>query len=462
MAADILTSLATWSTSEGSNLPSGSTAISTNLDDNLRMIQSVVRYTMASDTIASATTTDLGTKESQFLTISGTTTIAGFGSISAGITKYVTFSDALTLTHNATSLILPGAASITTAAGDTARFLSLGSGNWRCMNYTRSNGQTVALSTTFFDGTVSLPGLAFTSDTDTGIYRIGANNIGVTLGGTKYLDASTTATTITYGTSTYAFGATLALTSSGNAAWTATNGTVSITSGPSKAITLRGGNGANASDINIYSGGSNGGSLGNINIVGATGGGGYGSRGDVNITAGSNSNALGFQKAGSVFITSGAHQTPDAASTGGDIVLNARGNTAGPGPAPGAIKFQITPVSTTYTVASFDGRRSTFVWDSSYGTPSITSGAGTGPTIVGTNHGFTVTFGTTPTATVVIAYSTWLGDSAPIVGAVIAMYQGASSLTVKATSTSSTGMTLVLSGTPTAGDKLHVISNFYG
>ena len=87
MAADILTTLATWSTTEGSNLPIGSTAISTNLDDNLRMIQSVVRYTMASDTIASATTTDLGTKESQYLTVSGTTTITGLGTISAGITK---------------------------------------------------------------------------------------------------------------------------------------------------------------------------------------------------------------------------------------------------------------------------------------------------------------------------------------------------------------------------------------
>jgi hypothetical protein len=40
------------------------------------------------------------------------------------------FSGALTLTYNATSLILPGAANITTAAGDTLEAVSLGSGNW--------------------------------------------------------------------------------------------------------------------------------------------------------------------------------------------------------------------------------------------------------------------------------------------------------------------------------------------
>ena len=53
------------------------------------------------------------------------------------------FADALTLTHNATSLILPGGASITTAAGDVAGFRSLGSGNWRCEFYSRASGAAV-------------------------------------------------------------------------------------------------------------------------------------------------------------------------------------------------------------------------------------------------------------------------------------------------------------------------------
>jgi hypothetical protein len=55
----------------------------------------------------------------------------------------VQFSGALTLTHNATSLILPGGASITTAAGDVAYFVSLGSGNWRCTGYQKASGAAV-------------------------------------------------------------------------------------------------------------------------------------------------------------------------------------------------------------------------------------------------------------------------------------------------------------------------------
>ena len=42
------------------------------------------------------------------------------------------------LTHNATSLILPGGANISTAAADTAIMVSEGSGNWRCLAYQRA------------------------------------------------------------------------------------------------------------------------------------------------------------------------------------------------------------------------------------------------------------------------------------------------------------------------------------
>jgi hypothetical protein len=42
-----------------------------------------------------------------------------------------------------------------------------------------------------YDGTVSAPGYGFDADTNSGMYRIGADNIGVTLGGVKLLDMST-------------------------------------------------------------------------------------------------------------------------------------------------------------------------------------------------------------------------------------------------------------------------------
>lgn len=46
------------------------------------------------------------------------------------------------------------------------------------------------------NGTVSLPGLTFDDDTDTGLYRIGANNIGIAVGGVKQVDLTTTTATI--------------------------------------------------------------------------------------------------------------------------------------------------------------------------------------------------------------------------------------------------------------------------
>lgn len=93
--------------------------------------------------IASATTTNLAAATGDFVDITGTTTITGLGTATAGVERTVRFTGILTLTHNATSLILPGGANITTAAGDTAIFRSLGSGNWRAIAYSRATGRAV-------------------------------------------------------------------------------------------------------------------------------------------------------------------------------------------------------------------------------------------------------------------------------------------------------------------------------
>lgn len=93
--------------------------------------------------IASATTCDIGAATGEFVDISGTTTITGLGTVGAGAVRKVRFLAALTLTHNATSLILPGATNITTAADDTAEFISLGSGNWICQNYKKASGLAI-------------------------------------------------------------------------------------------------------------------------------------------------------------------------------------------------------------------------------------------------------------------------------------------------------------------------------
>lgn len=95
-------------------------------------------------TIASATTTDLSTVATIGVSISGTTTITGFGT-GANLLRIGKFAGILTLTHNATSLILPGGGNITTAAGDTFIALSDGSGNWTVVSYVRATAFPVRI-----------------------------------------------------------------------------------------------------------------------------------------------------------------------------------------------------------------------------------------------------------------------------------------------------------------------------
>jgi len=109
-------------------------------------IAGVVSVEFKGADIASATTTDLSTATGDFVDVTGTTTITGLGTLAAGIERTVRFTGILTLTHNATSLILPGAANITTAANDRAVFRSLGSGNWLCVSYNKASGAAVVSS----------------------------------------------------------------------------------------------------------------------------------------------------------------------------------------------------------------------------------------------------------------------------------------------------------------------------
>lgn len=96
--------------------------------------------------IASASTTDIGAATGNYVNVTGTTTITGLGTIQAGTRRIVNFTGNLTLTHNATSLILPTSANIGVIAGDVAHFVSLGSGNWKCIAYTRLDGTALASS----------------------------------------------------------------------------------------------------------------------------------------------------------------------------------------------------------------------------------------------------------------------------------------------------------------------------
>ena len=119
-------------------------------------------------TIASATTTDIGSANSASVDISGTTTITGLGTIASGIIRNVRFTGALTLTYNATSLILPNQTNITTQSGDTAIFRSLGSGNWICLSYKSVTALTTN-SIPYWNGTRLVNSLATNNIADGGI-----------------------------------------------------------------------------------------------------------------------------------------------------------------------------------------------------------------------------------------------------------------------------------------------------
>lgn len=87
-------------------------------------------------TLASASTVNLGSAGSNIVYISGTTAITSFGTSTNTNLIYVKFLGILTLTYNATSMQLPGANNITTAANDEAVFLNMGGGgNWKCISY---------------------------------------------------------------------------------------------------------------------------------------------------------------------------------------------------------------------------------------------------------------------------------------------------------------------------------------
>jgi hypothetical protein len=122
-------------------------------------------------TLASATTTDLCSVSQSTLTISGTTPITGFSNTcQPGQIKALTFSGALLLTHNATSMILPNNGNnITTVAGATAWAAYLGGGNWRVLSYQKPDGSALNASADFtgavaFDSALTITLASSTDD----------------------------------------------------------------------------------------------------------------------------------------------------------------------------------------------------------------------------------------------------------------------------------------------------------
>lgn len=116
--------------------------------------------------LTSAATVDLFTAVGNYLHVTGSTgPITALGTAPAGYMAQVVFDSTPVITHNATSLILPGGANITAAAGDTAVFVSQGSGNWTCMFYQLAIGTPTKAgiqNQTYTSGTTGGSSTAFT------------------------------------------------------------------------------------------------------------------------------------------------------------------------------------------------------------------------------------------------------------------------------------------------------------
>jgi len=126
----------------GARKPAGTDQVNvtTDISDNIDIVDN--QFKKGADV---ASTSSITVPAYGRFDITGTTTITAFSAVNAGIMKIVQFDGALTLTYHATSFILPGDANIATAAGDTACFMSLASGNWLCLWYQRGTAVPLAL-----------------------------------------------------------------------------------------------------------------------------------------------------------------------------------------------------------------------------------------------------------------------------------------------------------------------------
>lgn len=140
--ANISSDPSTWSGTEASNQPD--TTDSNTIVADMRAIQAAVKkYLLTSASVASGTTVDLSAVAALFAIIThstGTTAISAFGTVAAGMWKFVRISisgGVLTLTHNGTSMICPEAKNLFLINGDSFVAESLGSGNWRIHNFSK-------------------------------------------------------------------------------------------------------------------------------------------------------------------------------------------------------------------------------------------------------------------------------------------------------------------------------------
>ena len=127
--------------------------------------------------------------DGDYFDVTGTT---GFSAMTVAADRQFTlqFDGVLTMTHHSTNLDLPGAANITTAAGDVGIFQSTGANTVQCIAYTKADGTAVVSAGGISPGTEQATTSGTTKDFTgiaSGTKRITINFAGVSTDGTAAL-----------------------------------------------------------------------------------------------------------------------------------------------------------------------------------------------------------------------------------------------------------------------------------
>ena len=148
-------------------------------------------YECRGSALTAAATVNLSLATGNFVHITGAATITSFGTLTAGARFVLVFDGICILTYNATSLIIPGTANKTTAAGDACMIISEGSGNWRIVGYFAISGSggggitaltgdvtasgTGSVAATIANGAVDIPMLSATGSPSATTFLRGDN-----------------------------------------------------------------------------------------------------------------------------------------------------------------------------------------------------------------------------------------------------------------------------------------------
>lgn len=112
------------------NSPSGTETVAPNLDNYLRGISAIVKSTnsVASSTIAAASTVDIANADGEHVVITGAATINSLGTGFIGCVRELRFASAGAVIVHSSNIVIPGAQNMTVAAGDvyTARCTAVG------------------------------------------------------------------------------------------------------------------------------------------------------------------------------------------------------------------------------------------------------------------------------------------------------------------------------------------------